>query len=187
MSFENEKYDGIDYTTVGLDKGEYDCCIFNNCNFEGVDLSGIVFSECEFTNCNISNAKLKNTGLKDVKFINCKLLGLNFGSCNPFLLELFFDGCDVSFASFYKLKLKGTKYINCKLSEVDFVEVDLTQALFDNCDFFGAMFENTILEKANLSTSFNFIIDPELNKIKQAKFSQHTLSGLLTKYNIIIV
>ena len=112
---------------------------------------------------------IKNTGLKDVDFEACKLLGLNFGACNPFLLEMKFADCDISFASFYKLKLKNTKFNSCKLRETDFVDADLTNSLFDNCDLLGVIFENTILEKANLSTSVNFIIDPEKNKLKKAK------------------
>jgi fluoroquinolone resistance protein len=186
MSFENEKYEGVDYTVNGFARGEYDNCSFINCNFTGIDMAGTVFSECVFTNCNVSNAILKNTALKDVSFKSCKLLGLNFGVCNPFLLTISFDVCDVSFASFYKLKLKNTKFINCKLHDVDFVEADLTNALFDNSDLMGAIFENTILEKADFRAAHHFIIDPERNKLKKAKFSQHTLAGLLAKHNIII-
>ena len=50
----------------------------------------------------------------------------------------------------------------------------------------GAKFENSILEKADLRTSRNYLIDPELNKIKKAKFSIHGIAGLLAKYDIEI-
>ncbi|OQA01530.1 MAG: hypothetical protein BWY70_00347 [Bacteroidetes bacterium ADurb.Bin408] len=44
----------------------------------------------------------------------------------------------------------------------------------------------TNLEKADLRTAFNYIIDPELNHIKKARFSLRGISGLLAKYNIDI-
>ena len=48
-------------------------------------------------------------------------------------------------------------------------------------------FSQTILKNADLSTSYNFIIDPDSNNIKNAKFSVHGLAGLLAKYDIKIV
>lgn len=70
------------------------------------------------------------------------------------------------------------------MHEVDFTQSDLTEVVFDNCDLAGARFENTIIEKADLRTSFNYSIDPELNYIKKAKFSLTGLPGLLEKYGI---
>ena len=84
------------------------------------------------------------------------------------------------------MKLKKTRFKNSNISEFDFTEADLTNALFDNCDLEGAKFERTILEKADLSTSRNYSIDPEINKIKKAKFSIHGIAGLLNKYDIEI-
>jgi hypothetical protein len=40
--------------------------------------------------------------------------------------------------------------------------------------------------KADLSTSFNYQIDPERNKLKGARFSLHGIGGLLHKYDIKI-
>jgi len=50
----------------------------------------------------------------------------------------------------------------------------------------GAIFENTILEKADFRTSLNYSIDPENNRIRKAKFSILEISGLLDKYDIEI-
>ena len=69
---------------------------------------------------------------------------------------------------------------------MDFTEADLTSSLFDNCELAGARFERTILEKADLRTSRNYSIDPELNKIKKARFSYPGVLGLLSKYEIDI-
>jgi uncharacterized protein YjbI with pentapeptide repeats len=72
------------------------------------------------------------------------------------------------------------------MHEVDFTECDLCNSVFDNCDLTGAAFDKTNIEKADFRTSFSYIIDPEKNRIKKAKFSLTGLPGLLNKYDIEI-
>jgi uncharacterized protein YjbI with pentapeptide repeats len=89
-------------------------------------------------------------------------------------------------SSFYKTKIKKTLFQNSQLQETDFTECDLTNSVFDKCDLMNATFDNTILEKADLRTSYNFSIDPERNNIKKAKFTLQGVPGLLNKYDIDI-
>lgn len=114
------------------------------------------------------------------------MLGLRFDECQTLLLAFAFENCQLDFSSFYKLKLKGTAFKNCKLQEVEFREADLTQARFDNCDLTRATFENTILQGADLRTATNFSIDPEINKLKKARFSINGLPGLLARHDLLI-
>jgi uncharacterized protein YjbI with pentapeptide repeats len=72
------------------------------------------------------------------------------------------------------------------LQEVEFGEADLTGVQFDQCDLNRAVFEQTILEKADFRTARNFTIQPEQNKVNQAKFSVEGLPGLLSHYPIQI-
>jgi len=113
-------------------------------------------------------------------------MGLQFATCDDFLFTATFENCILNFSSFYKMKLKKTVYKNCNLSEVDFTEADLSAALFDHCDLAKALFENTILEKTDFRTAYNYSIDPELNKLKKARFSLPGIAGLLDKYDIDI-
>jgi len=55
-----------------------------------------------------------------------------------------------------------------------------------NCDLQRTFFNNTNLEGVNFRTSFNYSIDPELTRIKKAKFSLHSIAGLLDKNDIEI-
>ena len=82
--------------------------------------------------------------------------------------------------------LKKTNYRVCSLHEVEFTEADLNNASFDNCDLFRATFRNTILESADFRTAYNYSIDPEVNRLKKAKFSLAGIVGLLDKYDIEI-
>jgi uncharacterized protein YjbI with pentapeptide repeats len=114
------------------------------------------------------------------------LLGLHFEDCNDLIIAFEFDGCNLEMSSFYKLKLKGTKFKNSKISDVDFTETDLSNSIFDNCDLGKTVFHNSNLEKADFRTSFNYSIDPEMNRVKRAKFSLPGIAGLLDKYDIEI-
>ena len=70
--------------------------------------------------------------------------------------------------------------------ETDFTEADLSDCKFNNCNLKNAFFSRTVLKNADLSSSYNFIIDPDDNIVKKAKFSLHGLPGLLAKYDIRI-
>jgi uncharacterized protein YjbI with pentapeptide repeats len=72
------------------------------------------------------------------------------------------------------------------LQEVDFTDCDLSEAVFERCDLERTQFINTNLEKADLRGSWNYSIDPEVNRIKKAKFSLPGITGLLDKYDIMI-
>ena len=55
-----------------------------------------------------------------------------------------------------------------------------------NCDLQLTLFMNTKLEGVNFRTSFNYSIDPELNRIRKAKFSMHSIAVSLDKNDIEI-
>ncbi|WP_373540162.1 pentapeptide repeat-containing protein [Chamaesiphon sp.] len=191
---EEKTFDRIDFTQNPLIKGEYEYCNFVNCNFLESDLSGIKFLECEFLGCNLSLVDLGRTSLKEIKFKDCKMLGLNFGDCNEFGFVVSFDTCILNHSSFSgtadpikkRVKFKQTVFKNSQLHEVNFTECDLSSSVFDLCDLTRTIFEYTILEKADFRNSFNYSIDPELNRIKKAKFSRSGVAGLLDKYDIEI-
>ena len=82
--------------------------------------------------------------------------------------------------------MKKTVFSGCSLKEVDFEETDLTMVNFEQCDLMGAHFIRTILEKTDFRTAINYTLDPEMNKMKNARFSYLGISGLLAKYDIDI-
>lgn len=176
----------IDYSFKSIKETEFDNCTFIDCNFEESKLSKCSFISCSFENCNFSNSMLAETGLKQVYFSSCKLIGIRFDYCSDFLFEVNFNSCILDFSVFAGKKMKRTNFIDCSLIDVDFSETDLTEAKFINCNLFKTLFSKTILDKANLTTAKNYIIDPEFNRIKNAKFSLPEVIGLLSKYQIII-
>jgi len=169
-----------------LSKGEYENCIFNNCNFTDFDLSEYQFIDCTFNDCNLSMVKTNKTAFRNTNFNNCKMLGVRFDTCNEIGLSFSFDSCQLNHSSFYKSKIKKSVFKNSQLKEIDFAETDLTGVVFDNCNLLQAVFDHTILEKTDFRTSYDYSIDPDINRIKKAKFSILGVSGLLDKYDIEI-
>ena len=183
---QDQIFDKLDFTQEPLTKGEYENCKFTNCNFEETNLNDIKFMDCNFQDCNWSLVQLNGTVLREVKFKDCKMLGLQFESCNDFGLSFSFENCQLNHSTFFQMNIKKTIFKNCQLREIDFSESNLTNVIFDNCDLAQAIFINTVLDKADFRTAYNYAIDPESNRLKKAKFSILGISGLLDKYDIII-
>ena len=183
---QDEVYKGINFSQKSLPATEFEACEFLDCNFSKVNLENITFIDCTFADCNFSNAQLKNTGFKTAHFKNCKLIGLRFDLCNPFLLVLNFNDCILTYASFYKLSIKESRFIKCNLENADFTLADVSKGTFEDSNLKNAVFDQTNLTESNFRTAINFRIDPELNKIRGASFSKDNLEGLLDKYQIKI-
>ncbi len=183
---ENMTFENNDYTGKTLSKNEFFHCQFNRCNFSDSNLSHNTFVDCTFSDSNLSMIKFTGSDLKNVNFKGCKLIGIDFSECNDFLFKVNFENCILDYSYYLKKKLAKTTFKGCSIKEANFTDSDLTQAVFIQCDFTGTVFERTNLSGANFSSSYNFIIDPENNRIKNARFPQHGLSGLLQKYGIII-
>ena len=185
-TFIDKIFTGQDFIGSSLQVAEYEGCCFDRCDLFNADLSSCIFIDCRFDGCNLSLVKLGKTVFRDVAFKDCKMLELHFGDCNGNGLSVKFDQCTLNQSSFYQCKLIKTIFKNCLLQETDFTEADISASVFEQCDFLGALFEHTILEKADMRSSFNYVIDPEINKIKKARFSLSAIAGLLLKYNIEI-
>ena len=183
---EGKTFHKIDFTQKHLEVGEYEDCQFIACDFSNSSFANIKFIDCKFQDCNLSMVILNGTALRDISFVHCKMLGLRFESCNKFFLSVNFDHCNLNHSSFYQVKIKKTAFKNSQLHEADFTEADLSASVFENCDLLHATFDGTNIESADLRSSFNYIIDPDNNRIKKAKFSSSGLSGLLVKYDIEI-
>jgi len=166
---------------------QFENCKFVNCDLGSANLGGILFIDCVFEDCNLSLANMSGTGLQHIRFKHCKLSGLNFSRSLDFLMEMHFDNCILDNAIFFKKKNKKAIFKDCSMIETDLTEADLSDCKFDNCNMQRTFFDQTILKNADLSTSYNFIIDPDHNDIKNAKFSVHGLAGLLVKYDIKVV
>ena len=186
ITHERKTFANVDYTEKTLRDREFYKCVFRGCNFTKSDLIGNSFEDCTFENCNFSMTIIKGAGFRNANFKECKLIGLDFSQCNRFLFSFTFYKCIKEYCTFFGTKLPKTKFDKCSLKETDFSEVNLSASVFLECDLSGSIFANTNLEKVDFRTATNYSIDPEINKLKKAKFSGFNLAGLLSKYQLDI-
>ncbi|SMB94158.1 pentapeptide repeat protein [Hymenobacter roseosalivarius DSM 11622] len=155
-------------------------------NFSGADLTNKRFIDCRFEQCNLSLVTLAGAGLQNVEFSECKLSGVQFSACRELGFEVGFAHCQLPYASFHGKRLRGTRFAHCVLTEADFSYADMTEAVFQECTLTGAIFEQTQLVGADFTTASGFLIDPEINAVKKARFSLEGLPGLLSKHEIVV-
>ena len=184
---QDKTFEKIIYPNQTIKGREFEDCVFKNCDFSNADFSHNRFTDCKFIGCNLAMLKLYNSTLNNVTFKECKLTGIDFSRCEEFLFTVGFEHCLMDYTSFLRRKMPKTDFIDCSLKNAVFEQASLTKAKFDNTDLAGATFERTNLSEADLVSAFNYTIDPEVNNIKRAKFSQDGLAGLLSKYDIRVV
>ena len=91
-----------------------------------------------------------------------------------------------SLSTFSGRDLRHSVFERCNLKEVDLAGSDLSGVTLADCDLRDAIFDATNLERSDLRTAVNFVINPESNRISKARFSYAGLVGLLAKYDILI-
>jgi uncharacterized protein YjbI with pentapeptide repeats len=114
------------------------------------------------------------------------MVGLHFEDCHAIFFDAHFADCVLDLSSFFRRKLGGNTFAGCSLKEVDFTEADLEGASFTGADLQGAVFDQTNLEKSDFREAIGYVIDPERNRLKKAKFDLAGLPGLLGKYDLSI-
>ena len=177
---------GITYSIHDIMYKDFERCTFTGCDFTACDFTGVAFTDCIFLSCNFNEAKINYVAFREAVFTDCNFTGVNFTMVDALLFSVEFRDCMMDYTKFYTLKIKGTLFSNCSLTAADFMNTDMTDVVFDNCNLHKSVFADTIANKADFTTSYNFSIDPEKNKLKKAKFSQAGLKGLLDKYDIIV-
>lgn len=184
MYISENTFTNEDFSTKALEKGTYEYCIFKSCNFNSVDISETAFIDCEFIDCDLSLANIHKAAFRNVKFIGCKLMGLQFNEVNTLGLEFSMKSCIVHHASFYQMILKKSRFNHCDFRECDFAECDLRESDFSLSNFALAQFGHSNLEKCDFRNATNYIIDPQTNRLKGAKFSKTGIEGLVLSFGI---
>ena len=174
------------FQEIDIKYKDFENCIFNNCDFTSCDFMAVTFIDCNFIECNFNDTKINYVSLRGAFFTKCNFTNVNFAMTDQVIYEFGFKDCLLDYAKFYKLKLKKMQFINCSMVAVDFMASDLTEVLFDNCNLRHAVFIDTVANKADFVTSYDYTIDPEKNKLKKAQFSVEGLKGLLAKYDIVV-
>lgn len=182
----NHTYKDEFFLEADIKYKEFENCNFHFCDFTDCTFQSVAFIDCNFFDCNFKNTKINYVSLRGVWFTKCDFTSVNFAMTDQIIFEFHFKDCLLDYSQFYGLKLKKMQFINCSMIAVDFMGSDLTEVLFDNCNLRRSIFIDTILNKADFYTSYDFSIDLEKNKAKKTIFSKDNLKGLLEKYDLFI-
>jgi fluoroquinolone resistance protein len=165
---------------------EFSNTTFKNSDFSKFDFNSFEFVDCIFITCDFSMSVFDQIVLTRVKFVNCKMLGIDFGKSSKYLFSVSFEKCILSYCLFLKNNLKKTIFKECIIKEALFSDTDLSLATFIECDLTDTVFENNNLMEADFRTAENYSISPLGNKVSRARFSYPGLLGLLGHFDIVI-
>lgn len=155
-------------------------------NFSKYNFSWKQFIDCIFEKCNVSNIFIIDTTFNNVSFSHSKIMWLKFTEISNFMSNFDFKDCNITLSSFFWLKMKNISFEDSEIKEVDFSNADLENWNFHYCDLEKTTFFNTNLKGVNFTWSYNFSIDPTLNKLWKTKFSRENCLWLLSHLDIII-
>lgn len=184
--FENREIKQHEFPEKITAKSSFIDCQIINCDFQEKKLPHLNFVDCIFSNCNLSMTEWIGTHFNNVTFKDCKVIGCNFSKCSDILFKVRFENCNLDFSTFEQLKASSTIFINCTLKGVDFSHANLEKSDFINTDLLDAQFFHTNIRQCNFSTAYNYRINPTINNVKQAIFSENGISGLLLDFDIKI-
>jgi uncharacterized protein YjbI with pentapeptide repeats len=155
-------------------------------DFSAYDFSWKKFNDCAFEKCNLSNIAVKNTSFNNISFVNSKIMWCKFVDLNHFLSNFNFKDCNISLSSFYWLNLKNVYFEDSEIKETDFTNANLEGSKILYSDLEKSIFLNTNLKKTDLTGTYNFSINPNLNKLEKTKFSREYSIWLLQYFDIIL-
>ena len=182
----NKTFENVVWEEKHITGKNFDNCTFYKCSLKGCIFEDCYFEKCTFDECDLSLVKFKETSLSHVKINGSKAIGVVwYEAGNP--LSVSFNNSRISYSSFYGKNCKKTKFINCIADDVDFSNCNLSQADFAGTDLKNAIFSNTDLTQANFAGALNYSINPEVNKIKKAKFSLPEALSFLYSLDIVLV
>lgn len=174
-----------------LELTEFLGCTFIECSFTETIFRNCKFEGSRFQNCDLSLVQFPDSIISGNQFQDSKLVGIDWTQANwgATLLQepLIFMRCVLNHSTFISLDLQGVKIQDCIVSNVDFREVDLTQANFQGSDLSESLFSKTNLSKADLSQARNYSINPEDNTLSGAKFSLPEAMSLLYNLDIELI
>jgi len=182
-SYENGCFERLDFDERVLQEISFYRCTFAASSFQYAQLIDCEFQECSFEGCNLSLVLLANSKIIDTEFKDSKLLGINWGNLGPVIVAKFFN-CLMDRSAFSGQNLMKVIFSSCSLQNASFSDSNLSRVKFDDCDFSGCQFHQTNLSSADFSTSRNYFISAETNKINKAKFSLPEAVSLLANLGI---
>lgn len=182
---ENDTFTGLEGDHGVLASASFDHCTFRAASLQYARLTGCTFEHCVFESCNLSLLQLPGCKLVRVKFVDSKLSGINWSSPSG-VFSASFSGCVMDNCAFTAINLSKYRFSNCSFRDASFMETKLAHAVFDECDLRNCMFHNADLSHADFSTSYNYFINAQANRLHKTIFSLPEAVSLLSNFDITL-
>lgn len=169
---------------------DFEDCVFDSCSFMETCFRKCRFLNCTFSACNLNLIQVDDSTFSRVNFENSKLVGINWTVAKwpqkGMLNSIEFADSVLNHATFIGLGLQKTRIIRCQARDVDFSDANMMLADLSDSDFEKSRFINTNLTQADLRGAKNYQISPQLNRLKQARFSLPEAMSLLYSLDILL-
>lgn len=176
-----EKFTG----DIEFKDNEYEECIFERCNIREGEIKNCIFTKCTFNNCEISNVKIINSKITDSVFNKCKLIGIGWSKFeHRFGFDNKYNQCYMPYSVFVEIDLKNCDFIDCNLTESYFEYVNAKKISFSKSELKGAQFLKCNLSECDFLEAKNYFFDIRENNCKNAKFSKEEVVYLLKTFGI---
>ena len=161
------------------------------CTLPRLVLDGSELLGCTFSECDLSMLSLLDTKLREVRFVGCKLVGIDWTvAAWPGLSAgdtVAFERCTLDVGTFAGIDLRDVTMTHSTAREVDFSETMLAGAALNGTDLTSATFNQTDLSGADLIGASNASIDFGRNRLAGARFDVAGALALLAPLGIEIV
>jgi fluoroquinolone resistance protein len=183
--YEETKFEKLNLTNSKVVKIEFYKCSFVSCLFTKTIFEKCIFEKCTFSNCDLSIVKYNESAFIDVKFVDNKMLGIDWTLAQK-PISVNFEKCLLNDSIFYRMDLRSSQIKKCLAQSVDFEEANLNKSECCQTDFLNSKFSGADLSFADFTGAINYSINPNNTKIKKAKFSLPEAVVLLDAWDIII-
>jgi uncharacterized protein YjbI with pentapeptide repeats len=173
----------LDLPAADLRGKELFRCTFRGCRFPESRWERANLERCVFEDCDLSGFVPRQLVAVDVRFVRCKLQGVEWADLSPGS-RVAFDGSNLRYASFAGASLRKTPFTGCRIVEASFVETDLAEADFAGSDLAGTTFERCSLERADLSLAEHVFVDPARNRVKGARLPLEAAVALAQSFGL---
>lgn len=183
--YDDQTFQEINMKELELCRTEFTNCKFVRCKYNGTIFSKCRFENCSFIECDLSLMKPIQSSFVEVYFDNSKCIGINWTTSAKPLIVNFLHSI-VNYSIFFGIDIRNIVMTTCIAKEVDFAEANLTGGTFNHTNLLGSRFLKTNMTKTDFSNAFNYVIDPNLNKLSKTKFSLPEAVSLLSVFDIIL-
>jgi fluoroquinolone resistance protein len=115
-SYLEEDFTDLTQENENLNSLSLEKCNLRNCNFQKSNFEQSYFADCTFENCNLSLINVKLARFDNVRFLACKIIGVEWFKVAINLgFGVSFRDCFLDFGNFSGLVLKGVDFSNSSL------------------------------------------------------------------------